>query len=131
LAGNPTTELSADPHKVVVNPRAVMPPVDRPVTFILAEYLLPSGDCARYTNEPTKGFALTMEREGNQVVEELHRDTDLAASRGCPLTYRIADVLSYGSSANREVWVVLIMILSHGFEGPDGRFIAIAHRSGG
>lgn len=128
LASNPITELSADPYKVVVNPRAMMSASDLPVSFTLDEYPLPSDACAHYTDKPTKGFALTMEHPANQNVVQLHRDTDLPEGRGCPLGYRIVDVLRHTSPERQETWVVMIMVLSHGFEGPDGRFIAITRQ---
>jgi len=37
---NPVTELSADPHRMVVNPRAVIPPIDASLELRLEEFAL-------------------------------------------------------------------------------------------
>lgn len=127
LASNPRAELSADPHSVLVNAaHRFVPPAEDPVTFTLAEKPFASAECAKVTELPTKGFALKMERPGKPEIM-LHDDTALPASRGCPLGYAIADVLAH-EAGGHTTYAVLLHVASHGFEGPDSRFIAVTRR---
>ncbi len=70
-----------------------------------------------------KGFALSVAVD-NGELKEVYRDKDLPKSRGCPENYRLADVLSFGENENGRV-VVLIHMLTFGFEGRDSRFVAV------
>lgn len=122
VASNPVTELSADPHLVVFNPRMVLPPIDEPVTLRLEHFSLPSNRlCDSFGL--SRGFALTLERAGQQRV--LHRDTRLPQSRVCPTSYRIGDVVTYFPDAGNPVLAVLVLMETIGFEGPDGRWLAV------
>jgi len=122
VASNPVTELSADPFRVVFNPRSVVPPIDAPVTLTLEQYPLPGpDDCAGLGQ--TSGFALTLESGGRERV--LHRDTRLPQSRVCPTSYRIGDVVIYFPDAGQPVIAVLVLMETVGFEGPDGRWLAV------
>ncbi len=126
LAQNPVTELSADPHSVTV---AVRPgyPTDASLTFTLTEFPLASRRCARYTDQPTRGYRLYI-AEGQGRRRLLHADKRIPKSRGCPLNYAISDILHYRPSGNRSVYVVIISVFRVGFEGPDRRFIAAGYR---
>jgi predicted secreted protein len=70
-----------------------------------------------------KGFALEVGIEGKELAE-VYRDKELPKSRGCPESYRLADVISFGEAQSGKV-VVLIHKLTFGFEGRDARFIAV------
>lgn len=124
MAGsNPVTELNADPHRMTVTPRLVVPPIDQPVAFSLEEYPLPSGQCVGYGAD-TKGFRLTLSSNGETRV--LNEDTSVPSSRGCPLTYRIERVYThYPENGGTPVFAVLVQMQTLGFEGPDGRYLAI------
>ena len=127
LASNPVTELSADPHEVVVNARVVVPPIDVPWTYRIESFDLPIPDCPEgMTDKPWQGFALTFQKEGASSVE-LHRDSEVPKSRGCAMRYAVSDIVSHGTSDDNVVVFALISVFKLGFEGPDRRFIAVPH----
>lgn len=119
---NPITELNANPHLMIVNPRQVVPPVDNPVEFELEEYSIASPTCAQY-GAATQGFQLVQRYQGK--TRNLHKDSNLPNSRGCPLRYRIERVITDYPQGRQPVFAVLILMETHGFEGPDGRYLAI------
>lgn len=127
LASNPVTELSADPHKVVVNARVVVPPVDVPWTYRIESFDMPIPNCPEgMTDKPWQGFALTFQKGGSSPVE-LHRDSAVPESRGCAMRYALSDIVRHETSDNKVVVVALISVFKLGFEGPDRRFIAQPH----
>ena len=60
-------------------------------------------------------------------LRELYRDKSIPESRGCPLDYRIADVIAFGGRGSDKI-VVLLHKLSFGFEGRDARYLAVPVR---
>ncbi|WP_417680503.1 DUF2259 domain-containing protein [Roseibium sp.] len=125
VGANPVTEVSADPHLMVVNPRIAVPAFDDPMEFSIEEYPLEAGKCASYGAQ-TRGFRLTMLYQG--MARVLNEDKDLPESRGCPLSYRIERVITRYPDAGPPVFAALILMQTHGFEGPDGRYLAITGR---
>lgn len=128
VASNPVTELNADHGYVVVNPRLVVPPIDEPAAFRLVAYPLPGAEhCADFGQ--THGFRLTVERDsqsGSRIVA--HEDSSIPASRDCPLDYQIADIYTFFPEAGPPAFAALIRVIKVGFEGPDGRLIAVTGR---
>lgn len=124
---NPVTELSADPHRMVVNPRPVFPAIDEPLEVRLDEFTL-SGDDICSSQGDTKGFRLLRieAREGGQT-KLLQEDKAIPKSRGCPNGYGIGAVQTYGGD-NLSAYAVLIWVRGYGFEGPDYRWIAVTGR---
>lgn len=119
---NPATEISADPEHMVVTPRLIVPSADDPLELELTEFPLPSSECASFGAE-TKGFRLTFRYQGD--VKVLNDDTALPKSRGCPLRYRIERIMTHYPDNAPPVFAILILMETHGFEGPDGRYLAI------
>lgn len=119
---NPVTEIGSDPHRLSVNPRAVVPPIDAIMNFYVEEYPLPSAECSKY-GVATTGFRLTLSHEGKDRI--LNEDTKLPKSRGCPLSYRIERVVTYYPAGRPPVFAALIYMETKGFEGPSGRYLAI------
>lgn len=118
-------QVDGDPRRMVVRPRAIFPPVDRPITFELAELPFdPPANCSGLA-EKAAGFTLTMTVEGTEP-RELNRDKRLPESRACPLGYSIQAVQTYYPDEGDPVFAVIIAVRSLGFEGPDHRFIAVA-----
>jgi predicted secreted protein len=127
LASNPRAELSADPHRVVVNAaHQFTPPKREPIGFRLTEKRIDPGECGQYTDRPIKGFNLTMEPAGGEPIT-LHDETQVPTSRGCTLGYAIADILSY-EDGGKTTWAVLLHVQTVGFEGPNSRFLAVTRR---
>ncbi len=124
---NPVTELSADPQRMVVNPRPVFPAIDEPLEFRLNEFAL-NGDEVCASQGETKGFRLLrIEASPNGATKLLHEDKSIPKSRGCPNGYGIGAVQTYGGDSP-SAYAVLIWTRNYGFEGPDYRWIAVTGR---
>jgi predicted secreted protein len=124
VASNPATQLNADFNFVLVNPRMVQPPIDRPLAFKLSAYPLPGADYCLDFGE-TRGFQLDLIHGEDDTTETLQRDQRIPQSRGCPLDYQIADIYTFFPEGGPAIFAVLIRMLKVGFEGPDGRYMAI------
>ncbi|MBO9418173.1 DUF2259 domain-containing protein [Labrenzia sp. R4_2] len=125
VGSNPITEISANPFNMKVNLRPVVPPIDEPMEIQLMEFPLPDDTCASY-GAATKGFQLNTIYGGEARVR--HLDKSLPKSRGCPIGYRIDKVVSYFPEDKPPVITMIVHMATHGFEGPDGRFLAISGR---
>jgi predicted secreted protein len=79
--------------------------------------------CVEFIAERPLGYALSITAEGK--THELHRDTSLPASRGCPVAYRLFAVVTPIWQSSLTHAVAIISVFSHGFEGPDRNFIAV------
>lgn len=128
LAGfNAVTEISADPRRMVVNPRPVFPPIDPQLEFRLEEISL--GEIERCPGiGPVKGFRLEQVGEGGKTTV-LQEDKDVPTSRGCPTGYRIGGVQTFFAPGGTMAYAVLITVIRHGFEGPDHRWVAVTGRT--
>lgn len=125
---NAITEYSADPYRIVVNPRPVFPPADRPLEFRLEELPLPSpADCQNFGD--IAGFRLVrVNADPGGQTALLHEDSSVPASRNCPQGYRIGGVQTFYPETGEPVFAVLIAVRSVGFEGPNYRWIAVTGR---
>lgn len=128
VAFNPVTELSADPFRIVVNPRSVFPAIDAPAEFRLSEIpLAPPASCKDLGE--MKGFRLVeIDPAPNGTTRLLHEDKNIPASRACPLGYRIGAVQISHDVEGRPAGAVLIAVRSVGFEGPNHRWLAVTKR---
>lgn len=122
---NPRTELTSDPHKMIVAARDSFRLGDDPVDLTLSEYALPDAECQGYGAD-TKGFRLTLVHKG--VTRILNEDKAVPKSRKCPLAYRIERFVTHFPAEAPPVFAVLIQMDSLGFEGPDRRYLAITGR---
>ncbi|GGB59208.1 hypothetical protein GCM10011316_34060 [Roseibium aquae] len=125
VGSNPVTELSADPYRMTVNPKPVVPPIDPPMQIELTEFDLPEATCQTYGVQ-TKGFRLTTVFGGEARVR--HLDETLPSSRGCAIGYRIERVIAHFPEGSPPVVAIIVHVSRHGFEGPDGRYMAITGR---
>jgi len=125
VGSNPVTELSADPFNMTVNLRPVVPPIDGAMQIELREYDLPDATCQSY-GVKTKGFQLNTIYGGEARVR--HLDETLPKSRGCAIGYRIERVVTYFPRGKPPVLAIIVHVSKHGFEGPDGRYMAITGR---
>jgi predicted secreted protein len=125
---NAVTELSADPWRMAVNPRPVVPPIDEAIEFRLEEYPMDRAGCEDLG--PTMGFRLLrIDLVPRGSVSLLHQDDRIPQSRGCPLGYRIGAVQTiHPRAGGAPSFAVLIAVRSFGFEGPDHRWIAVTGR---
>lgn len=125
-AFNPVTETEAPAHRLVYRQYAVEPPVGGSFTLALKEIALqPSVPCKDVTPQSI-GFSLAFESEDGQVSDRvLHTDTAIPESRKCPTAYRIGGVVIHHPDGLDPIHIVLVQVLSFGFEGRDGRWIAV------
>lgn len=127
---NPVTELSADPYRIVVNPRPVFPPIDAPLEFRLEEIALnnlPGMETCNSQGE-INGFRLIkIDASDGGRTKLLHEDKTIPQSRSCPNGYRIGGVQTFHGDA-AGAYAVLISVRQYGFEGPDHRWIAVTGR---
>jgi predicted secreted protein len=124
---NPVTELSADPHRMVVNPRPIFSPVDRPLEFRLDEVGMNDTENCQSQGEINGFRLLRIEAEDGGTTHLLHEDKSIPKSRGCPNGYRIGAVQTF-SMDSLSAYAVLITVRQYGFEGPDFRWIAVTGR---
>jgi predicted secreted protein len=74
---------------------------------------------------PTQGFRLVLtDPAANSTI--LNEDKALPASRHCAQDYAIDTVVTYTPPNRQPVMVVLLDVITQGFEGPDRRFLAVA-----
>ncbi len=125
-AFNPVTETEAPAHRLAYRQYAVKPPVGGIFTLALKEIALqPSARCNDVTPQ-SLGFSLAFETEDGQASDRvLHTDAAIPESRGCPTGYRIGGVVIHHPTGRDPVHIVLVQVLSFGFEGSDGRWIAV------
>ncbi|KQY20942.1 DUF2259 domain-containing protein [Rhizobium sp. Root483D2] len=125
-AFNPITETTSDPHRLTYRQYAVDPPVGGDFTLTLNEIpLSPSALCKDVTPQ-SAGFRLAFEIEdGKSSKRVVHTDTAVPDSRKCPTGYRIGGVMTFNPIEGDPVHIALVPILSVGFEGSDGRWIAV------
>jgi predicted secreted protein len=125
---NAVTELSADPHRMLVNPRPIFHPVDDPLEFRLED--VPLNDTERCQNHgEINGFRLLRidaSKDGRTQIP--HEDKSIPQSRGCPYGYGIGAVQTFYHAGGQSAYAVVISVHAYGFEGPDFRWIAVTGR---
>lgn len=125
-AFNPITETESAAHRLTYRQYAVDPPVGGDFTLTLDEVpFTPSAQCKDVTPQSI-GFRLAFQTEDGKASDRVvHADTSIPDSRGCPTGYRIGGAMVYNPVDGEPVHVALVQVLSFGFEGHDGRWIAV------
>lgn len=121
LASNPITEVGADAHHVTFRPT---PHFNAEWQLAINEFQMVANGCAGFEQD-IRGFALALKLDGGQPPKIMHQDNSIPSSRHCPLNYGVSDVILHGDYNAPNQLIVLVRVLSVGFEGPDMRFIAI------
>jgi predicted secreted protein len=124
VAYNPPSEIGSDPHMLRYYPYLSAQVTGYTYTLELEQREFPpSSECLNMTGSYT-GFTLRLtENQGAPFDKELHADSTIPASRGCPNDYRIGAVVS---SEFRDVpQIAMIIVGRFGFEGNDRRWIAV------
>ena len=124
---NPVTELSADPFRMVVNPRPIFSPVDPALEFRLDEIGMNDTERCQSLGEINGFRLLRIEAKDGGQTHLLHEDKSIPQSRGCPNGYQIGAVQTF-SLDSISAYAVLIAVRQYGFEGPDFRWIAVTGR---
>ncbi|MBL6431498.1 MAG: DUF2259 domain-containing protein [Alphaproteobacteria bacterium] len=124
---NPPTERTSDPHLMIATTNLSAPMIGGPVTLALQEIpVAKPGNCPDGFGT-IQGMKLTLTYEGKTRV--LADDSHIPKSRGCPLRYRIERLVTHTPVFNGPTYfAVLVLMQRIGFEGPDGRFLAITGR---
>lgn len=125
VATNRATELGIDGKRMIATPRLVVPPIDDAIEFRLEEISFAGTErCEAFG--ATKGFRLLKigTRDG-ETTKLLHEDTSVPESRNCPIGYALADLVTYYPEGQSPVFAVLIRMQTVGFEGPNGRYLAV------
>ncbi|WP_186396235.1 DUF2259 domain-containing protein [Stappia sp. TSB10GB4] len=127
VAHNPPTQRGVDPHRMIAATRAEAPEFGPQVELRLSEHTVERpATCPEGFGE-IKGFRLTLSFEGRTRL--LNDDARLPQSRGCALGYRIDRlVLHHPADGRRAAFAVLVLVERIGFEGRDGRYLAITGR---
>ncbi|MFZ1680247.1 MAG: DUF2259 domain-containing protein [Rhizobiaceae bacterium] len=134
FAGNPgytagangIGEWSADPSRMIVNPRPVFPAIDAPLEFRIDAVPAPPEPRCGGTEE-LRALRVWRVRIGvGAAVELIHDDKGrIPTSRGCPTGYRIAEVRTFFPDGGPAVYALTLAVEGIGFEGPDYRHIAL------
>jgi predicted secreted protein len=119
------TDTTHSAKRMSANPRLVVPPIDREIEFRLEKLsFAASGNCEAFGE--SAGFKLTkIATDPSQTTRILHEDTNVPNSRNCPLDYDLADIVTYYPDNAQPKVAVLILVKKVGFEGPDGRYMAV------
>lgn len=125
-ATNQPLEVVDNPHRMEARPWPFNPPTNERIEFRLEETeFFDDNHCKDLGG--TKGYSLTqIFTKAGKSTRLLHQDTSVPQSRGCPQTYRFADIVTYRPQGGNELVIaVIILYETFGFEGPDGRYLAV------
>ena len=126
LAFNPVTEVDANPHQLRYRDFPVLPPVGEPDTLVLEEIQQkPDERCFGLVEKMATFRLRIIEQDGKPSDRVIHEDQRLPASRACATGYRLAGIVAGTAADGSLVKVALVLVLSLGFEGSDGRWIAV------
>lgn len=130
LASSPLGEFEADPVSLTFGVPLPSNALAEPMAKYRARLEIfhadtPGVDCAGMIGEPANGFRLLIENLDTGTVATLHEDQTIPSSRGCPITYRLSEVV-VADSWPVETAVVLVSVIGLGFEGAGRRFLGVA-----
>ncbi len=125
-ASNPIGELSADPFRVVVATNAVYSRHTLEYRLEEIEMQAPAS-CEGFG--AIKGYRLiSIDAAAGGVTRLSHEDKTIPAGRNCPLGYRIGGVQVYFDDSGQGTAMVMLIVRSVGFEGPNYRWLAVSTR---
>ena len=129
-AFNPMGEVGVDRKRIEYFQHAVEPTPGGSYALALDEIPLELSDkCRDITPEGGKGFRLTLvKRDGEAANAVIHDDTRVPESRNCPISYQVSGAVTFNPLDGAPVHVALVLVRSFGFEGNDGRWIAVPFR---
>ncbi|MDF1607477.1 DUF2259 domain-containing protein [Hoeflea sp. YIM 152468] len=127
-AFSPASSLDAAAHRLRYTPVSMVPQPFGAYTVRLREEPLPASSLCDVFGQTSTGFGLEMtEINGQPAALLLHQDKAVPRSRGCPVGYRIGGAVTH-LSGGVVTQAILVLVRSHGFEGENGRWIAITRR---
>lgn len=122
---NTPWELGIATRYVRFTTRDLLPSDGKAHALALEQIDFPASEECFSMVEQMKGYRLTLIDEAQGERRVLHEDTRIPESRGCPLGYRIEAVHTHTNSDNRTALAVVLRYYKPGFEGPDGRLLAL------
>ena len=129
-AFNPMGEGNVDTKRIDYVQHAIEPTPGGSFALALEEIPLPLPEkCRDITPDGGKGFRLTLVRRDGEVADTVvHADTHIPESRSCPLSYQVSGAVTFNRPGGDPVHVALVLVRSFGFEGANGRWIAVPFR---
>lgn len=129
-AFNPMGEAGVDRKRIEYFQHAIEPMVGGSYALALEDIALDMTDkCRDLAPDGVKGFRLTLaKRDGAAADTVVHEDTRVPESRNCPHSYQISGAITFNPLGADPVHVALVLVRSFGFEGSDGRWIAVPFR---
>jgi predicted secreted protein len=131
LASQPPTQTSPDRRRLSFDPFYMSQATQLANRYTLSLELMPFAAPENCYAEDGKqmGFKLTITDNDRNMSKEVYKDSAIPASRYCPRSYDVADVIAYRSTSPAgERHVALIGVYTPGFEGLSRRLIAVPFR---
>ncbi|MGB7287055.1 MAG: DUF2259 domain-containing protein [Salaquimonas sp.] len=129
-ATNQPLEIIDDPMRMVARPWHFVPPTSDRMEFRIEALPMSGRDFCNPFGQ-VYGFRLKqLFLEDGGTTKTLHEDSEIPQSRGCPLSYRFADIVTYRVEATRTmITAILVLYETVVFEGPDGRYMAVTYQT--
>jgi predicted secreted protein len=118
LLNHPLTDLSGSPYQVEFSLQPVLGGTSSDLYSLNLEVKETDQEC--FGLGKAKIFTLTLKGKNDNQIQILQKDTQLPSSRGCPLNYRIAEIIAY-----QDKIVVFLNMFFAGTEGHNMRYLAV------
>jgi len=129
VAFNPVSEMGVEKHELRYLEYPADPAFGQPYTLKIEEFsVAPGGSCVGQI-DALAAFRLRLtEKDGTPANALVYEDKSVPASRGCTVGYRLGGAVTYSPLGGAALHMALVHVLSRGFEGNDGRWIAVPVR---
>lgn len=131
LASRAATQIGSDPRQFTFYTYHTLRTPEHRHRFRLVEIDFPDGNECRQLGADVKGFTIRY-RRGGKDFGVVYADDRVPASRFCPVRYELADVIYHQPlhagdppTSGKARFVLLIRYYRPGFEGLDGRYLAV------
>jgi predicted secreted protein len=118
LLSRPLTDLSGSPYQVEFSLQPTLAGSSSDVYVLNLETNETTQEC--FGLGKAKIFTLILKGKNDNQIQILQKDAQLPTSRGCPLDYRLAEIISY-----QDKIVVFINMFFAGSEGHNMRYLAV------
>ncbi len=118
-------QLGSDLTTARFAPRSLLPSDGKGFALSLTTTDFPASDACYSMFPKMQGFTLTFTNEATGATRVLASDTRIPKSRGCPMNYTVEEVWTHDLEGGQFALAVLLRYKRPGFEGPDGRLLAV------